>query len=43
MNNDNPYNHSLLKLSVSACEIPQADIVSGLQRDMRVEGLEDSL
>lgn len=42
MNNDIPYDHSLLKLSISACEIPQADMVSGLQRNMRIEGLEDS-
>ena len=41
-NNVNPNNLSLLKLSATACEIPQADMVSGLQRDMRIEGVEDS-
>lgn len=42
LQNDNSNNSTLSELSASACEIPQTDMVPGLQRDMRFEGLEDS-
>ena len=40
--NANSNNCTISELSATACEIPQADMVPGLQRDMRIEGLEDS-
>ena len=40
--NANSNNCTISELSASECEIPQADMVSGLQRNMRIEGLEDS-
>ena len=40
--NANSNNCTISELFASACKIPQVDMVPGLQRDMRFEGLEDS-
>lgn len=38
--NANSNNCTISELSASAFEIPQADMVPGLQRDMRIEGFQ---